>query len=105
MYLDLEENRNDLEESKWESKKQKKDEEWIEYIHIHLKSFSDSSSDVREHKFGVNQVLENISSIFFPKGNWVMKSIKNTLPNWKLKGRLGKTNVITQTVIWSRHQG
>lgn len=85
--------------------KTKKNEEWIEDIHTHFKRFSDSSSDVREHKFGVNQVLENISTIFFPKGNLVMKSIKNTLPNWKLKGRLGKTNVIIQTVIWSRHQG
>ena len=84
----------------------KKNEEWIEDIHTYLKRFSDSSSDVREHKFGVNQVLENVSPIFFfPKGNLVMKSIKNRLPNWKLKGRLGKTNVITQTVIWSRHQG
>lgn len=46
---------------KQKTKKKTKKEEWIEDINIQLKSFSDSSVEVREHKFGVNQVLEDKS--------------------------------------------
>lgn len=102
MCLGLEENGNGLEEPN-EKAKNKRVMNW-RHRHTQLKSFSDSSIEVREHKFGVNPVLEDKSYLNL-KGSLVMKSIKNTLPNWKLKRRLGKTNVITRIVIWSRHQG
>lgn len=44
-----------------QKRKTTKKEEWIDDINTQLKSFSDSSVEVREHKFGVNQVLEDKS--------------------------------------------
>lgn len=43
-----------------EANKQEK-EKWVKDLDTQLRSFSDSSIEVREHKFGVNPVLEDKS--------------------------------------------
>lgn len=56
MCLGLEESGNGLEGPNEKAKNKKRGMNW-RHMHTQLKSFSDSSIEVGEHKFGVNPVL------------------------------------------------